>query len=252
MARSSDGKSALSRAVRVLEAFDPSRNELTLTQVAARADLPMATAHGIVAELVELGLLERRGRELILGVRLWEVAVRAPGVFGVRETALPYLEQVRDRLQQHAQLGILQGGEVLYLERLSAPESAINFTAVGGRIPWYATSSGLVLAASASPEELDQLLALPRPRFAAEPQDSNATFKNRLAKVRQEGHAVTRGYIHQDSTAVAVPVLGPYGQAVASLAVVVPSEGFAVKLVLSVLAPAARAVSAKLREAFAN
>lgn len=252
MAKSSGGQSALSRAVRILEAFEPSRSELTLTQIAARTAMPMATVHGIVAELADLGLLERRGRELILGVRLWEIAVRAPGVFGLRETALPYLEQVRDRLKQHAQLGILQGAEVLYLERLSAPESAINFTAVGGRIPWFATSSGLVLVADAEPAEQNRILALPRPRFSVEPQEGNEALRARLSQTRQQGHAVTRGYIHQDSTAVAVPVRGPYGQAVASLAVVVPTEGFQLEPTLGVLAPAARAVSAELKKSFAG
>ncbi|WP_345150827.1 IclR family transcriptional regulator [Arthrobacter ginkgonis] len=250
MARSSDGRSAMSRAVRVLEAFEPSRSELTLTQVAARTSMPIATVHGIVAELVELGLLERRGRELILGVRLWEIAVRAPGVFGLRELALPHLEQVRDGLKQHAQLGILQETEVLYLERLSAPNSAINFTAVGGRMPWYATSSGLVLVADASPEEQHRILAMPRPRYSSEPQEGNPALMARLAQVRQQGHAVTRGYVHHDSTAVAVPVRGPYGRAAASLAVVVPSEGFQLEPVLGVLVPAARTVGEELRKSF--
>jgi DNA-binding IclR family transcriptional regulator len=248
VARSSGGRSAISRAVEVLEAFDPSSNELTLTQIAARTGLPMATAHGIVTELIGLGLLERRGREVILGVRLWELAVRAPGVVGLREIALPHLERVRDRLKQHAQLGILQGGEILYLERLSAPESVVNFTKVGGRIPWYATSSGLVLVADAPAERQEEVLGLPRPRFSVEPHPSSADLRPVLAKVRREGHAVTRGYIHPDATAVAVPIKGPYGHAVASIAVVVPTEGFRAAPVLEVLAPAAHAVSADLKQ----
>ncbi|EMY34451.1 IclR family transcriptional regulator [Arthrobacter crystallopoietes BAB-32] len=250
MARSSNGQSAISRAVHVLESFDPTSNELTLTQIAARTGMPMATVHGIVGELVSLGLLERRGRELILGVRLWELAVRAPGVVGLREIALPHLELVRNRLEQHAQLGILQGGEVLYLERLSAPESVVNWTMVGGRIPWYATSSGIVLAADAPAGKQEEMLGSPRPRFSVEPQMSTADLRRLLAKVRREGHAVTLGYIHPDATAVAVPIKGPYGHAVASLSVVVPTEGFRAAPVLEVLAPAAHAVSAELKQTY--
>lgn len=250
MARSSGGRSAISRAVQVLEAFDPSSNELALTQISARTGLPMATAHGIVTELIGLGLLERRGRDLILGVRLWELAVRAPGVVGLREHALPHLERVRDRLQQHAQLGILQDNEVLYLERLSAPESVVNWTKVGGRIPWYATSSGLVLVAESPTRLQEEVLGQPRPQFSVEPHPSSGDLRPALAKVRREGHAVTRGYIHPDATAVAVPVKGPYGHAVAAFSVVVPTEGFQVGPVLEVLAPAARAVSAELKQTY--
>ncbi|YCK79853.1 IclR family transcriptional regulator (plasmid) [Arthrobacter sp. D3-18] len=252
MARSSAGTSGLSRAVRVLEAFDPSSSELTLTQIVARTGMPASTVHGIIAELVGLGLLERRGREVILGVRLWELAVRAPGVFGLREIALPHLEQVRDRLRQHAQLAILQDREVLYLERLSAPESAINFATVGGRIPWYATSSGLVLVADLEAEEQNRILALPRPRFSLEPLTSNATLRAGLAKTRREGHAITRGYIHPDSTAVAAPIRGPYSRVVASLSVVVPSKGFQLEAVLKILLPVANTIGSELKKAISG
>jgi DNA-binding IclR family transcriptional regulator len=248
LAKSSEGRSGLSRAVRVLEAFDPSRSELTLTQLAARTSMPVSTVHGIVAELVDLGLLERRGRELILGVRLWELAVRAPGVFGLRETALPHLERVRDKLQGHAQLGILEDSDVLYLERLSAPESAVNFTKVGGRIPWYATSSGLVLVADLEPEEQGNILALPRPRYLREPEQSTELFVSLLAQTRKEGHAVTRGFLHPDSIAVAVPIRGPYGKAIASLSVVVLTDGFQLGPVLKVLVPAAHTISNSLKK----
>lgn len=187
---------------------------------------------------------------MILGVRLWEVAVRAPGVFGLRETALPYLEQVRDRLRQHAQLGILQAGDVLYLERLSAVESVINVTIVGGRLPWHVTASGLMLVAEATPDDQKRLLALTRQPYAMEPQLDESELRAVLTRVRADGYAVAAGYIHPDATAAAVPIRGPYGNAVASFAVVVPSEGFHLQRVLEVLIPAAHAVSSKLKLSF--
>lgn len=250
MAKSSGGRSAISRALGILEAFNPSQNELTLTQIAARTGMPMPTIHGIVAELVNLGLLERRGREVILGVRLWEVAVRAPGVFGLRETALPHLERVRDRLKQHAQLGILQASEVLYLERMSAAESVVNWTTVGGRLPWYVTASGLMLMAEAAPDDQKRILALPRQRYSTEPQFNDRELQVVLTRMRNDGYAVAPGYIHPDATAVAVPIRGPYGNAVASFAVVVPTEEFHAQPVLEVLIPAAHAVSLELKKSF--
>jgi DNA-binding IclR family transcriptional regulator len=246
LARSSSGESAVSRALRVLEAFDQYSNELSLTQLAGRTLMPVSTVHRVVAELVRLGLLERRGSDLILGVRLWEVAVRAPGVFGLRETALPYLQEVNNRLQHHAQLAILQGAEILFLERLSRPKPVINLTSIGGRMPWYATSSGFVLLANAASEARETVLAGPRPRYAFEPELSAKDVQQMLAQARREGYFETRGYIHPDATAVAAPIKGPYGMAVASLAVVVPTEGFLLRPVLEVLLPAAKAVSARL------
>ena len=101
--------------------------------------------------------------------------------------------------------------------------------------------------------ELDQLLGLafsmhsPRQPYAMEPQLDERELRAVLTRVRADGYAVAAGYIHPDATAVAVPIRGPYGNAVASFAVVVPSEGFHVQPVLQVLIPAAHAVGSALK-----
>ncbi|WP_082126931.1 helix-turn-helix domain-containing protein [Allosalinactinospora lopnorensis] len=59
MARSPAGEPVLTRVVRVLDAFEQDGPALTVSQIARRADLPVATAHRLVSELVEMGPLER-------------------------------------------------------------------------------------------------------------------------------------------------------------------------------------------------
>src|SRR6185312_3175314 len=54
------GRPVTARALDLLGAFDTRHRRLTLTQLAGRADLPMATAHRLVAELAAWGALARR------------------------------------------------------------------------------------------------------------------------------------------------------------------------------------------------
>ena len=61
-------------------------------------------------------------------MRLWEYASRTPGAVGLREIARPWCEAVQRRVRQHTQLGILQGADVLYIERLSIRTPSINAT----------------------------------------------------------------------------------------------------------------------------
>src|SRR6202042_390560 len=91
MARSATGESVLSRAVRIFEAFTPDETVLSVTQIARRARLHLATASRLVAELEAHGLLAREpDRRVRVGVRLWELALRASPALSLREAAMPF------------------------------------------------------------------------------------------------------------------------------------------------------------------
>lgn len=240
MALASRGVPVLSRLMQVLEAFDLNSPSLTLTQISHRAQMPMATVHRLAADLEEHGLLERLpDRSYRIGVRLWELACLAPGALGLRELAMPHLQDVHATIRQHTQLGILQDREVLFLERLSAPDAVINRTLVGGRVPLNASSSGLVLLAHASRALQEEVLNSALPRFTDRTIVTASALRRVLASVRQEGYAAGVGYVTLDATGIAVPVWGPNETVVAALGVVVPSTTDRLLPMVSVLQAAA-------------
>lgn len=246
MARKSGGVSTVNRICRVLETFTPSDSSLSLSKIAKRAQMPISTVHAIAHQLVDEGLLERSRGEFILGIRLWEIAVRAPGTFGLREAALAPMEQAHTIIQHHVQLGILSGAEMLYIERLSSANSVVNFTQVGGRLPWFYTSSGILLAALADAETQEELLKLEN---SSRPpgrglRRSDLELLMRRAKINR--FIVTEGFVHQDATAVAVPVMSPWKTCIASIAAVVPSTGSDIEEVVHALRQAARQTSKRL------
>ena len=248
MAKSSAGKSSLKRAVRVLEAFDSGVRDLSVSEICRKTGMPLSTAHALAGQLVEVGLLERLpSRRYRIGLHMWELAVRTPGAVGMREIATPYLRTVLATLGHHVQLGILQEGEVLYLERLSGPRAVVIRSAVGTRFPLNATSSGLILAAFGEEplrERMRELAGTP-PRYA--PSMTPDEMTARLDQVREDGYATTEGYIELEATSIAVPILAPNGLAVAALASIVPTESYDQKRVVAVLRPAARAISDALQ-----
>jgi DNA-binding IclR family transcriptional regulator len=251
VARSSDGQSSLSRAVALLEAFDTGTRDLTATQISARAGIPLSTAHRIISELVSLGLLERVAeRRYRVGLRLWELAVRTPGALGIREIALDAMRVAHSRIGQSLQLGVLQGTEMLYLERLSTPTAAVNFTVVGGRMPFHATSSGLVLAAHLEAEDQRRLLAIPLPRYGPAPRPDAATLEREFATIRRAGFVTTRGYVDAAATAIAVPIQGATGKAVAALSAIVPANDPREEQVLPVLRATSAAITKNLRDRY--
>lgn len=112
----------MSRVVRIFEAFTPDESALTVSQISRRTGLHVATASRPVAELVSYGFLTRDAdRRVRIGMRMWELATRASPTPSLRNAAMPFMEGVHDVVSHHVQLGVLDGDEVLFLERLSAP-----------------------------------------------------------------------------------------------------------------------------------
>jgi DNA-binding IclR family transcriptional regulator len=238
--------SVLSRAARILEAFSQDEPALTVSEIARRSGLHIATASRLVAELVAHGFLGRDDdRRVRIGVRLWELATRASPALSLRTTAMPFMEGVHDVVGHHVQLGVLDGDEVLFLERLSAPHSVVNYTRIAGRLPPHATSSGLVLLACGPADLKERVLAGPLDAFTRHTPATPARLRAVLAEVRQQGYAYCPGYVHEEALGIAAPVRGGSGAVVASLAVIVPNTP-AARETVPVVRTAARGISRAL------
>jgi DNA-binding IclR family transcriptional regulator len=246
--RTGTGESVLSRAIRIIEVFSPTEPALPVSEIARRAGLHVATASRLIAELTEHGLLERcPDRRVRIGVRMWELGWRASPRLGLRDAAMPFLEDLHAVVGHHAQLGVLDGGDVLFIERLSARDAVINYSRIAGRLSLPHSSSGLVLLASAPVEVQEEVLARPlRPPTPAAFRTA-AQLRAALADVRRQQSAVLAGHQHPDAAGVAVPVRDGRGDVVAALSVIVPNDGRGQSLVPALLA-AARGITRAVSE----
>ncbi|MCU1437587.1 MAG: hypothetical protein JWP66_674 [Naasia sp.] len=226
MARGSNGISAVSRVLAVLDSFSIDAPFLNLTEIARRADVPISSAHGIVGELVEHGLLERMpDRTYRVGVRLWEMGSRTPGVLGLREIAFPHLQAVQSVVREHTQLAVRSNLDVLIIERLSARDAVVNGSMVGGRIPLQHSSSGLVLLAASDEDLVPRILArglAPRTESGIA---TEAELRQAVLRTRRLGYAVTEGFLYEGTRGIAVPIRGSQNVVVGVLAIVVANDG---------------------------
>ena len=246
MARSQSGESVLVRVVRILDAFSPDAPTLSVTAIARHTGLPLATTSRLVAELIVYGLLTRDPNgQVCVGVRLWELAQRASPTLALREVAMPFMEDLHSVVGHHVQLGVLDGDEVLFLERLAAPEAVINITRVAGRLPLHASSSGLVLLANACREQQERISSLPLRAYTPHTLDTPQRLRAVLADVRKQRFAMCPGHIHPDACGIAVPVHNPDKEVIAALSVIVPNDSHARENIPALLA-AAHGITATL------
>lgn len=244
MARSQSGESVMERVLRILEAFDAHNPVLTASDIARRADLPVTTAYRLVSELLELRLLERtEGRGIRVGVRIWELATRSSRVMRLRDVALPFMDDLHAVVRQHTQLGVLDGDEVLHIERLSVPGSMINATHVGGRLPAHACSAGLVLLAYAPEDAREAFLAGSLDRYTADTIVDPDRLRKIFTDIRSKGHCIAEGMVIPSATGAAAPIFDANGDVVAALTIVLPSEAGRIVGHVPALMTAARGIS---------
>jgi DNA-binding IclR family transcriptional regulator len=135
------------RVLDVLDAFSRARPTLTLTGISRRTDLPLATVHRLVGELVQWGALDRSdGGSYSLGLRLWLLSAATPRTEEFREVALPFLVDLYRSTGAQTRLSILDGTSEVVIASIARRG---HHGHPGGRTGDHATSAGQLLLAHA-------------------------------------------------------------------------------------------------------
>ncbi|MEU9480126.1 IclR family transcriptional regulator [Streptomyces sp. NPDC048191] len=240
-------RSAADRLLAVLAAFDHEHPALCLTDISRRAGLSLTTAHRLAGTLTAWGALERDASGVYhVGLRLWEVAALAPRGLGLRQLAVPYLEDLYEATHENVQLAVRDGAEVVYIEWLSGRSAVGVHIRVGARWPLHATGVGLVLLAHGEPDAQEEYCAGPLAAFTPYTISDPVLLRRVLAEVRRSGVAVSERQVTEDALSVAAPVRGPGGDVVAAVSVVVPRAGAQVPALAPAVRLAARGISRAL------
>ena len=244
--RPAHGEPVLDRACRLLACFDPGTTSLPLTSLAARAGLPKATASRLAHKLVELGALERTADgDFVIGLRLLEVASLAPRGHGLRETALPYLEDLHHATRQHVLLAVRDGHEAVLVERLSARGAGRVMYRVGGRMPLHSTGVGMALLAHAPTDVQEEIAAGDLLQSPENTRLSPHELRSRLAGVRRDGVAIVARPQPEPMTSVAAAIIDRERRVLGAISVVTRSA----KIEAAILTPAVIAVARSISRA---
>jgi DNA-binding IclR family transcriptional regulator len=221
------GMQVITRAAAILGALaEPEGGGRSLAQLAAQTGLPKTTVHRICAALEQVGYVHTdaaTGRRELGSSLLRLAVVGRRDLIAVLE---PSLERLSMDLNETVDLGVLDGGQVLFVAQHPAPERALMAIArVGAQFPAYTLASGKALLAQLPRE--DVLRRLPRrlePTLGGRPRTRESLLRE-LDEVRATGVAYEREEMRHGICAVAVAVTDVDGRA-ASVAVPMPASRF--------------------------
>jgi len=209
---------SLAKAFRLLEAIAASETEMTLSEIAAAADLDPGTTHRMLNTMIDLGYVARgEKRRFTLTLKVLDLGFHAIGRQDMRAIARPLLRSLVGEVSEAASIGVLHGSDVLYVERMRAGITRLGVDIrVGTVIPAATTMIGWSILAFLPAAEMDRLMAtpglVPLPDLHA-----------RLAGTRDQGYALSASHISSGLTVLAVPVRDRDGYPVAGLSVAAPS-----------------------------
>jgi DNA-binding IclR family transcriptional regulator len=142
----SQASTVVGRLEAILASFDGCDHALGLSEISHRVGLPKSTVHRLANQLCAVGWLERNSGGYRVGLKLLELGSVALQRTGLREVAFKHLHSLALRTGLAVHLGILDHGEVVYLDRVMTTRVVLP-TRVGGREPAYCTALGKAMLA---------------------------------------------------------------------------------------------------------
>ncbi len=234
---------SLERGLAILGCFTPDRPVLGIADIADELGMSRSTTHRYVITLVALGYLEQgASRKYRLGLRVTDLGMSALNSTGLREHARPYLEELRQRTSYTAGLGVLDGSEVLYVDRARSFRRGQNQIDLGlqpgSRLPAYCTSIGkLLLAFLPDAQQRDVLAEIKLTKQAPKTITSKKALRTELEKIREASFAVDDEELAAGLHAIAAPVRNESRDVVAAVNLAAPSSTIALEELIDALGP---------------
>ena len=243
--RPAQGEPVIDRALSLLACFTDNRRALTLGELSGQSGIPLSSTLRLAQGLMKWGALERLPNgEFVIGVRLWEVASLSPRGHGIREIALPYLEDLYEVSHHHVLLAVLDADEAILIERLSSRRAPAVAYRLGGRLPLRSTAVGRVLLAAQPVEYRERILAQPVDSdFQVEKLGSTEELRRELIEVARLGYSVVRRGHPSQTVSVAAAVFGADRKAAAAVSILAPDGSISPEVILPALRATARSIS---------
>lgn len=215
---SADFVQSLARGLAVIRVFDADHAELSLSEVARRAEIPAAAARRFLRTLETLGYLRTDGRRFMLTPKVLELGFGYLSALTLPDIAQPHIETLSREIGESVSVAVLSGTEIVYVARAAAHRIMSVRITIGTRFPAFATSMGRVLLAGLPREAAAAVLSeAVLPQITKQTLTSPKKLLAEIERVSAQGWALSDGQLESGLRSIAVPIRGRDGAVIAAL-----------------------------------
>lgn len=217
----------IDRMMKLLNVLADHAEPLGLKQLAAQTSLHPSSAHRILGVMVEKGFVERiEPGSYQLGIKLLELGNLVKARINVRQVALPFMQKLRDELDETVNLTLRQGDEIVYVERVTAAKSMMRVVqVVGTRAPLHITAVGKIFLAEDGQQSCEKyVLRSGMPAYTKDTITTLERLREEVDKAESSGYAVDKEEAEKGVCCIGAGICDSSGKLVAGLSISAPAE----------------------------
>ncbi|MBP6251321.1 MAG: IclR family transcriptional regulator [Rubrivivax sp.] len=214
----------LVKGVQLLEHLLQAGVPCGVSELARQTGLNPSNVHRTLQTWAHLGFV---AQDAVSGqyhctLRLFEWGCRVADGIDVRRAAREPLARLARETQETIHLSVLDGAEIVYLEKIDSPQPVRAYSEIGGRAPAHCVATGKALLAHGGSAAL-ATLADPLPRPTAHTVANLAALRLQLETARRDGYAVNREEWRPGVSGLGAPVYDATGRAIAAAGLTAPT-----------------------------
>ena len=216
---------SLQKAAQILDILMKGPTPVALTEFARALNMPKSTTSRFLSTLESLDFVmrEKESGKFFLGLRLFELGCKAIDDVGLRKTAIPEMEKLRNKINENILLTVSEGTRITYLDIIESQQAVVTKEKVGGTAPAYCVSSGKVMIAF-DKERLDQVIKEGLKAFTPLTIVDPDKLRKECEKIRKRGYAINRGEYRTGVTGIAAPIFNANEALVGAISTAAPAE----------------------------
>ncbi len=218
---------SVERSLRILELMAERGQPLSLSDISHHLKLKISTAHRLLKTLIICGFAQQDpySGKYLLGIKNFTIGYNALYSLDIRNVARPFLHQLVARYHETASLGILDQGDLIYIDQVESEKMVKMLARLGSRLPAHSHAVGKVLLSALSETELELFLKNKKlEKFTENTINSAEQLKKELYTIRKQSYALDLEETELGIRCVAAPVFNHLGHATAAVGISAPSS----------------------------
>jgi len=219
--------SALSKGFKIIDAVTAAgSNGLPFAGIVAATELPKASTHRLLQELVDLSALtlDDQTRHYRGGLLLARIGASVAANYDLRDAVRPYLQSLHDEFGYVATLGVLDDDKGVYIDKIEAGGFGPRLhSEVGKSFPLHCTAIGKVLLSRADAATVRRVTNRKLESFTPRTITDAKKLRTELKQVATDGYAVDDEEITRGFVCIAAPIFGIDGKVIAAMSCTLPS-----------------------------
>ena len=239
----------LGKGLRIIELFSDDHPRLTATEAGALAGLTRTAARRYLLRLLHFGYADTDGKHYWLLPTILRLGQSYLEAARLPRLVRPFLQRLSMQTGETANFSVLDGHEIVYLERSNSPRVVSIGFHPGARTPAHVVSPGFAILSTFTRPQLDAWMAAHDfSRFTANTITDLQAFHDTVAATARIGYSFVNQYIDVGLGGIAAALFDRHGHCVGAISMTFQTQRYPDDNVLTQLLPALQDVVKVLRE----